>query len=157
MEPLLKAHFDLSSEHADWERDLCPSFSSAIISRPSDLPNTTLLTFPRQLIAADMVTLLAELKLQLPDYEPELMVDFGAVKRIETAALVTLLQCVGEVLRRDGVFTVRSMSPEAATFIELTGLDDLIEIPSELDISSGFDFVSAVVLEDSSAGSAIAA
>ena len=157
MEPILNGHFDVNSERTTWRHDVCPEFDCATINRSSVDSNRTVVSFPCRLIASELPTFLPSLKLDLSEDQPELVIDMSTVKEIDTAGLVILLQCIAEVVRRDGSFKVSQISPEAATLIELTGLDRLIRIPQvEFESGAEFEFLSPVTIE-SDAGSAVAA
>ena len=158
MEPLLNALFDIGSERTRWQHDTCPEFHSVTITRPSAESNRTTLCFPYRLVASEIPNLLADLRLGLAQDQPDLVIDLSAVKEIDTAGLVILLQCIAEVVNRDGSFMVKGISAEAATLIELTGLDHLIKIPqAQFGLDPEFEFVSPVTLETAGAGSAVAA
>jgi anti-anti-sigma factor len=158
MEPILNAHFDAASERTTWKHDVCPEFESATINRSSVDGNRTVISFPYRLVASELPTFLQSLKLDLAEDQPELVIDMSLVKETDTAGLVILLQCIAEVVRRDGSFVVSGMSPEAATLIELTGLDRLIRIPkAKFESGAELEFLSPVTMEDADAGSAVAA
>jgi anti-anti-sigma regulatory factor len=82
-----------------------------------------------------------ELKSRMSN-EPRIVVDFSRVREMDLAGLEGLLDCMETVAKNDGALQVGAMSPEAATFLELTRMDQLFNrfpvfdasasLPSEL-------------------------
>ena len=56
---------------------------------------------------------------------PRIVVDFSRVREMDLAGLEGLLDCMETVAKNDGVLQLGEMSPEAATFLELTRMDQL--------------------------------
>ena len=59
---------------------------------------------------------------------PQLVFDFSQVKQLDAAGVEMLLQCVSEVMKRDGDLKLASLSRQAAMVLELTRTDRLFEI-----------------------------
>jgi anti-sigma B factor antagonist len=68
-----------------------------------------------------------ELKQKLSNESPRVVVDLANVKQIDLGGLEALLTCMEEVARRDGALQLGEVSPEAATMLELTGMDELFK------------------------------
>jgi anti-anti-sigma regulatory factor len=71
------------------------------------------------------------------------------VKQIDLEGLEALLECMEEVARQDGAFHIRKISPEAATILELTRVNRL------LDKFPALEAVPASFATDSEAAGAI--
>jgi anti-anti-sigma factor len=125
----LKAHFDLGDDSPGFEA-VSADFTADVLTRPAVWRNdtTTYLTFPGRLSGSEAKKVLGELKEHLAEDEPVLVVDMAHTRSLGTAGLDLLLDCVAEVTRRDGSFSVSRVSPEAATLIELTGLGHLLNV-----------------------------
>jgi anti-anti-sigma regulatory factor len=65
-----------------------------------------------------------ELKKKM-SHPPRIVVDFSRVREMDLAGLEGLLDCMETVAKNDGVLQLGEMSPEAATFLELTRMDQL--------------------------------
>jgi anti-anti-sigma factor len=59
---------------------------------------------------------------------PQIVFDLSNVKRVDAAGVEMLLDCMSEVMKRDGDLKLASLSPEAAVILELTRTDRLFEI-----------------------------
>ena len=88
---------------------------------------TVIIKLPHRVDAREARNLLRELK-DLPVEEPYVVVDLSAVRCMDSAALDVLLGCMVEVARRDGAMRLGGISPEAATVLELTRLDQVFEM-----------------------------
>lgn len=87
-------------------------------------PRTVVMKLPHRVDAREARNLLRELK-ELPVEEPCVVVDLSAVRYMDSAALDVLLGCMVEVARRDGQMRLGGISPEAATVLELTRMDQV--------------------------------
>ncbi len=85
---------------------------------------TVVMKLPHRVDAREARNLLRELK-ELPIEEPCVVVDLSAVRHMDSAALDVLLGCMVEVARRDGAMRLGGISPEAATVLELTRMDQV--------------------------------
>ena len=88
---------------------------------------TVVMKLPHRVDAREARTLLRELK-ELPIEEPCVVVDLSAVRQMDSAALDVLLGCMVEVARRDGAMRLGGISPEAATVLELTRMDQVFDM-----------------------------
>src|SRR5437763_5412852 len=88
---------------------------------------TVVMKLPHRVDAREARTLLRELK-ELPIEEPCVVVDLSAVRHMDSAALDVLLGCMVEVARRDGAMRLGGISPEAATVLELTRMDQVFDM-----------------------------
>ncbi len=88
---------------------------------------TIVMKLPHRVEAREARNFLRELR-DLPVDEPSVVVDLSAVRQIDAAALDVLLTCMVEVARRDGSMRLGGISPEAATVLELTRLDQVFEM-----------------------------
>ena len=76
---------------------------------------------------------------ELAHDRPRVVVDLSQVKQIDSVALDALLKCMVEVSRRDGAIRLAGVSPEAATVLEMTGLDRAFEMfPNVAEAAASF-------------------
>jgi anti-anti-sigma factor len=59
---------------------------------------------------------------------PQVVFDLSAVKQLDAAGVDVLLQCMSQVMKRDGDLKLAAISPQAAVILELTRTDRLFEI-----------------------------
>ena|SRR5437588_5433776 len=59
---------------------------------------------------------------------PQLVFDLSQVRQLDSAGVEMLLQCVSEVMKRDGDLKLASLSHQATMVLELTRTDRLFEI-----------------------------
>ena len=59
---------------------------------------------------------------------PQLVFDLSQVKQLDAAGVEMLLNCVSEVMKRDGDLKLASLSKQATMVLELTRTDRLFEI-----------------------------
>jgi anti-anti-sigma factor len=59
---------------------------------------------------------------------PQLVFDMSLVEQLDSAGIEMLLECMAECMKRDGDLKLASLSPQAATVLELTRTDRLFEI-----------------------------
>jgi anti-anti-sigma factor len=59
---------------------------------------------------------------------PQVVFDLSAVKQLDAAGVDVLLQCMSEIMKRDGDLKLAALSPHAAVILELTRTDRLFEI-----------------------------
>lgn len=79
-----------------------------------------------------------ELKNRMSDHSPRIVVDFSRVREIDLAGLEGLLDCMETVARNDGALQLGEMSPEAASFLELTRMDQLFSKFPVFDANASF-------------------
>jgi anti-anti-sigma factor len=94
---------------------------------------------PEYVRAKEARNFMRALQPELRRDRPRVVVDMSAVKDMDTAALDTLLECMSQVARRDGAMKLAGISPEAATVLELTRMDQLFEMfPTVSEAASSF-------------------
>ncbi len=59
---------------------------------------------------------------------PHIVFDLSEVKGMDASGVETLLECMSEVMKRDGDLKLAALSPEAEVILELTRTDRLFEI-----------------------------
>ncbi len=59
---------------------------------------------------------------------PQIVFDCSQIRQMDAAGVDMLLQCMAEVMKRDGDLKLASLSPQAAVVLELTRTDRLFEI-----------------------------
>jgi anti-anti-sigma factor len=59
---------------------------------------------------------------------PQLVFDMSSVKHLDTAGVDMLLECITEVMKRDGDLKLAAVSPEAWVILEITHTDRFFEI-----------------------------
>ncbi|MEO8726817.1 MAG: STAS domain-containing protein [Acidobacteriaceae bacterium] len=59
---------------------------------------------------------------------PQLVFDMALIEQLDSAGIEMLLECMAECMKRDGDLKLASLSPQAATVLELTRTDRLFEI-----------------------------
>jgi anti-anti-sigma factor len=87
-----------------------------------------LVRLPEHFNAAEAESLNRELERALSNDQPCLIVDFSSVKQIDARGLEMLLQCMVKVAREDGAVQIGDISPEAATILEMTRMDRILEM-----------------------------
>lgn len=68
-----------------------------------------------------------ELKAKLGGSSPFVVLDLSHMKNIDVSGVEGLLRCMSEVAKQDGALQLSGLSPEAATLLELTRLDKLMQ------------------------------
>ena len=91
-------------------------------------PSALLIRLPERFNREEARLLSGELNRSLASDQPCLIVDFSNVKQIDTAGLDMLLDLMVKVARQDGAVQIGNISPEAATILELTGLDRILNM-----------------------------
>lgn len=92
---------------------------------------TVVVNLPGKVTAREVRRLMRDLKAELAVDQPCVVLDMRDVKEMDTAGLDLLLRCVAETIRRDGTIHLRGISPEAATVLELTGMDQILGLAPE--------------------------
>lgn len=59
---------------------------------------------------------------------PQIVFDCSQIRQMDAAGVDMLLQCMSEVMKRDGDLKLAALSPQAAVVLELTRTDRLFEI-----------------------------
>ena len=68
-----------------------------------------------------------ELKTKLAGSSPFVVLDLSRMKSLDVSGVEGLLRCMSEVAKQDGALQLSGLSPEAATLLELTRLDKLMQ------------------------------
>jgi anti-anti-sigma factor len=80
------------------------------------------------------------LKSELSSERPCVVVDMSEVEQIDAAALDLLLRSVLQVAKRDGIFRLGGVSPQAATMLEITRMDRMFAMfPEAADLQPYFE------------------
>lgn len=131
MEPALNIPVDLNAvELSRWET------AEVNLRKPSHKAETrnsslVVVNLPEQVTARQSRALIRDLRDQLTGDQPTVLLDLSDVKEMDTAGLDLLLECLRETVRRDGTIQIRGLSPEAATVLELTGMDEILGLTPE--------------------------
>lgn len=128
MEPALNVPVDLTAVEASaWGASAKIDSSRLTRSTPQTKnPCTVVVNLPEQVTAKQTRTLMRDLREQLNVDQPCVVLDLSEVRQMDTAGLDLLLECLQQTVRRDGTIRVRGISPEAATVLELTGVDQIL-------------------------------
>ena len=108
-----------------------PERTSGGLIRPVDRPeasSTCVVNLPKLVTTKQVRGLAHDFKCELATDQPRIILDLSDVKEMDTAGLDLLLECLKEALRRDGTVSLRGISPEAATILELTGVDRVLSM-----------------------------
>ena len=128
MEPALNIPVNLAAvEISAW--DTSQENSAYCPAKPlpaGKATSTVIVNLPEKLTAKNARTLIRDLRAELSVDQPYVLLDLSDVKELDTAGLDLLLECLHETVRRDGTIRLRGISPEAATVLELTGMDQIL-------------------------------
>jgi len=89
--------------------------------------STIVVKLPEVLGAKAARKLGRELKMKITAPNPHVLVDFSRVKKMDLKGLEALLSCMEELAKLDGALQFAGISPEAATLLELTRVDRLLQ------------------------------
>jgi anti-anti-sigma regulatory factor len=90
-----------------------------------------------------------ELKMQITDESPLVILDLSRVTKMHCAGLAGLLVCTQQIAKHDGAIQVRAISPEAATLLERVRMDPLLQEFAPLPAQPpGFTIAPASVAEE---------
>lgn len=90
-----------------------------------DTPSAIMIKLPEVFGGKEARKLGRELRKKITTKEPCVVVDFSRVKHIDLEGVEGLLHCMEQIAKQDGALQVGGISPEAATFLELTRMDQL--------------------------------
>jgi anti-anti-sigma factor len=109
------------------------SKSPELASFPDSTATSSIIVvnLPEQVTAKETKHLLRDLREQLISHQPCVVLDMSDVREMDSKGIDLLLKCLAETLRRDGIIRVRGVSPEAATVLELTGMDQILGLGPE--------------------------
>lgn len=83
---------------------------------------------PEKLNHVEGRTFLAEMKPLLENDRPRIVLDCSQVQHIDSAGIEVLLECMDEVMKRDGDLKLATLSPSCAAILELMRVDRLFEV-----------------------------
>lgn len=89
--------------------------------------STIVVKLPEVLGAKAARKLGRELKKKITGPDPHVIVDFSRVKKMDLKGLGALLSCMEELAKLDGALQFGGITPEAATMLELTRMDRLVQ------------------------------
>ena len=94
---------------------------------------------PEYVGAKEARSFMRALQPELRRDRPRVVVDMSAVQDMDSAALDMLLDCMSQIARRDGAVKLAGISPQAATVLELTRMDQIFEMfPTVSEAASSF-------------------
>jgi anti-anti-sigma factor len=132
MEPLLDVLDIAAVSGATWDKAAQSNITDRV-SKPNRNASspTFVVNLPKNFTAREVAELTRDFKLDLATDQPWIILDLSEVKEMDTAGLDLLVHWLEETLRRDGTVSLRGISPEAATILELTGVDRVLSMFAE--------------------------
>lgn len=91
------------------------------------MSSAVVVKMPEALDARKARKLGRELKNKIAGESPLVILDLSRVKDIDLSGLEALLTCMGEVVRHDGSLQLAGVSPELATMLEITRVNQLMQ------------------------------
>jgi anti-anti-sigma regulatory factor len=92
-----------------------------------DSPSAIMVRVPEVFGRKEARKLERELRNKIGNDVPCVIVDLSRVKKIDLAGIEGLLNCMEQIARLDGSVQLGGISPEAATILELTRMNTLIQ------------------------------
>ena len=92
-----------------------------------DSPSAIMVRVPEVFGRKEARKLQRELRNKIGNDVPCVIVDLSRVKNIDLAGVEGLLSCMEQIARLDGSVQLGGISPEAATILELTRMNTLIQ------------------------------
>jgi anti-anti-sigma factor len=83
---------------------------------------------PEHLNVGEVRNFMQELGPLLESNRPRIVLDCSQVRSLDSAGVETLLQCLEEVLKRDGDLKLAALSPESEVILELMRVARVFEI-----------------------------
>jgi anti-sigma B factor antagonist len=83
---------------------------------------------PEKLNHGDGRAFLGEIKPLLENDRPRIVLDCSQLQQIDSAGIEALLECMEEVMKRDGDLKLATLSPSCAAILELMRVDRLFEV-----------------------------
>jgi anti-sigma B factor antagonist len=93
----------------------------------TDMSSAVVVKMPEALDARNARKLGRELKSKIAEDAPLVVLDLSRVKDIDLSGIEGLLTCMEEVARQDGSLQLSGVSPEIATLLELTRVNQLMQ------------------------------
>ncbi len=91
------------------------------------MSSAVVVKMPEALDARNARKLGRELKSKMAGESPLVLLDLSRVKDIDLSGIEGLLTCMEEVARQDGSLQLSGVSPELATMLELTRVNQLMQ------------------------------
>ncbi|MGH9511786.1 MAG: STAS domain-containing protein [Terriglobales bacterium] len=91
-------------------------------------PSALSIRLPEYFNGSEARALRRELDRSLASDQPCMIVDFSNVKQMDTPALDMLLKCMVKIAQQDGAVQIGNISAQAATMLELTGMDKILNM-----------------------------
>jgi anti-anti-sigma factor len=127
MEPALNIPVNLAAvEVSAWDGSQEDNSCVAHLIAPATPTSTVIVNLPEKVTAQNARSLIRDLRTQLNVDQPYVLLDLSDVKELDSSGLDLLLECLHETVTRDGTIRLRGISPEAATVLELTGMDQVL-------------------------------
>ncbi len=83
---------------------------------------------PSRLDSSDLLAFRRNVQPVLDSDSPQLVLDLSGVKYMGSSGIEFLLDCLSQVVRRDGDLKFAALSPESASLLALTRVDRFFEI-----------------------------
>jgi len=132
MEPLLDVlEVNAVAGATTWDTPSDKSEKSTRAVRPVEPTPTFVINLPSRFTARQARALARDFRRDLDTDQPSIILDLSEVREMDSAGLEMLVECLKETLSRDGKIQLRGISPEAATILELTGVDAVLNMFSE--------------------------
>jgi anti-sigma B factor antagonist len=93
----------------------------------TDMSSAVVVKMPEALDARNARKLGRELKSKLSAHSSFVVLDLSRVRDIDLSGIDGLLTCMEEVARQDGSLQLSGVSPEIATMLELTRVNQLMQ------------------------------
>jgi anti-anti-sigma factor len=140
MEPLSVDALDISAvAGATWKASPVRDAVDRVRQADRDLASSTLMVnLPKRVTSEEVRELASDFKRDLTADQPSIILDLSDVKEMDSAGLDLLIEFLESTLSRDGTVSLRGISPEAATILELTGVDRVLNMFSEREVNSEF-------------------
>jgi len=138
MEPLLNPPVDLVVNLATARNNATDAPVVSSSKKKTDGRSIVVVNLPERVVAKRTRALVRDLRDQLTADSPCVVLDMSDVKEVDHEGFDLLLECFEETVRRDGVIWVRGISAEAATFLELTGMDQVLDYLPETESAEDY-------------------
>ena len=83
---------------------------------------------PEKLGTKEVRAFLQDIQPLLTTDRPQLVFDLSEVKQLNASGVEMLLECMSQVMKRDGDLKLAALSPQAEVILEVTRTDRLFEI-----------------------------
>lgn len=83
---------------------------------------------PERMNLKEARTFIRDIQPLLTIDRPQIVFDLSGVRQLDASGVEMLLECMSEVMKRDGDLKLAALSPDAEVILELTRTDRLFEI-----------------------------